>query len=295
MAADLGVNNGPNESTALAPQLYDVLQPGTRNETIALLKRLTAQPAGSPRRDRVELLGMGFEWPNAGMVHGFDHTLGYNPLRLEEFSEAVGTRDGIASPSERKFTPLFPSYRCRLANLLGLRYIASPVPIERIDQALGGGDLNLVARTKEGYVYENPRALPRVMLLTDWQLADFGELLRSGWPGVDPRRIVLLEKAPAGFSRRAAVGMGGSARLVRYANTEVVVEAAAPGGGILLFNDVWHPWWRASVDGAAADILKADVMFRAVVVPRGRHVVRFSFHPFAGALGEIVGKVKRAH
>ncbi len=108
MAADLHANNGPNESTALPPKFYDVLQPTTKNETIALLKHLTAQPAGSPRRDRVELLGMGFEWPNASMVHGFDHTLGYNPLRLEDFSEAVGTRDGIASPSERKFTPLFP-------------------------------------------------------------------------------------------------------------------------------------------------------------------------------------------
>ncbi len=56
---------------------------------------------------------MGFEWPNAGMVHGFDHTLGYNPLRLADFSDAVGTRDTIAGPDQRKFTPLFPSYRCR--------------------------------------------------------------------------------------------------------------------------------------------------------------------------------------
>ncbi|MBA4271352.1 MAG: hypothetical protein C0447_18360, partial [Methylobacterium sp.] len=154
MAADLGANNGPNESTALPPRLYDVLRPETGNETIALLKRLTVQPAGSPRRDRVELLGLGFEWPNASLVHGLDHTLGYNPLRLADFSDAVGTRDGVASPSERKFTPLFPSYRCRLANLLGLRYIASPLPIEQVDHALRDGDLRLIARTKEGYVYE---------------------------------------------------------------------------------------------------------------------------------------------
>ena len=110
VGADLGVNNGVNESTALSPELYDVLRPETRNETVATLKRLVAQPAGSPRRDRVELLGMGFEWPNAGMVHGFDHTLGYNPLRLADFSDAVGTRDTIAGPDQRKFTPLFPSY-----------------------------------------------------------------------------------------------------------------------------------------------------------------------------------------
>jgi hypothetical protein len=132
------------------------------------------------------------------------------------------------------------------------------------------------------------------MLLTDWRIADFEELLRSGWPAVDPRTTVLLKRPPTGFSR-AGAGMGGSARLLRYANTEVVVEVTAPGGGILLFNDVWHPWWRASVDGVDTEILKANVMFRAVVVSRGRHLVHFSFRPFAGAFAEVLGKVTHAH
>jgi hypothetical protein len=81
---------------------------------------------------------------------------------------------------------------------------------------------------------------------------------------------------------------------VRYANTEVAVEVEAPAGGILLLNDVWHPWWRAEVDGADTEILKANVIFRAVVCPRGRHLVRFTFHPFAGAFTEVVGKLSHA-
>src|ERR1043165_1724943 len=82
LAADLRLNNGPNESTALPPSRFDILDPDTKNETILMLKRLLAKPLPSDRRDRVELLGVGFEWPNAPMIHGFDHTLGYNPLRL---------------------------------------------------------------------------------------------------------------------------------------------------------------------------------------------------------------------
>ena len=197
----------------------------------------------------------------------------------------------MALPRQRVFSPLYPSYRSAFADLLGVRFIATGVPVEQIDTALKPGDLNFIARTKDAYVYENPRALPRVMLLTDWRIADFDELTRSGWPNVDPRRVVLLKKAPTGFARGTAAGAPGSARLMRYANTEVTVEVEAPVGGILLLNDVWHPWWRASVDGADAEILKADVIFRAVVCPRGRHVVRFSFHPFAGAFSEVVGKV----
>ncbi|WP_291547560.1 hypothetical protein [Bosea sp. (in: a-proteobacteria)] len=289
MAADLHANNGPNESTALPPKLYDVLEPTTKNETIALLKRLTAQPAGSARRDRVELLGMGFEWPNASMVHGFDHTLGYNPLRLEDFSEAVGTRDGIASPSERKFTPLFPSYRCRMANLLGLRYIASPVPIEQVDHALHPGDLRLVARTKEGYVYENPHALPRVQFVGGWQFADFDSMKLSGrWPdSADPQQVVLLDSEPPAAAHEGPAGVRAEVKLTRYGNAHVEIDVDTPAVGFVVLNDIWHPWWRAEVDGVETEILKANVLFRAVQVPAGKHKVRFSFRPLEGAIAEL--------
>ena len=48
-------------------------------------------------------------------------------------------------------------------------------------------------------------------------------------------------------------------------------------------NDVWQPWWFADVDGAPAQMLRANVLFRAVAVPPGRHRVSFMFRPLAGA------------
>ena len=68
-AADLGYNNGPSSSSALPPSVYEVLQPGSSNETIALLKSLTAASATDARRDRIELAGLGFHWPNASQTH----------------------------------------------------------------------------------------------------------------------------------------------------------------------------------------------------------------------------------
>jgi hypothetical protein len=291
MALDLAWNNAPHVSTALPPARFEALRQDTGDETVRLIEAKLAAAAAPHRRDRVELIGIDYHWPNLGMVQGFDHVFGHNPLRLRWFKEATHVSDTVALPRQRIFSPLYPSYRSAFADLLGVRFIATGVPVEQIDTALKPGDLDLIARTKDAYVYENPRALPRVMLLTDWRIADFDELARSGWPNVDPRRIVLLKKPPSGFTRAADAGAPGSTRLIRYANTEVAVEVEAPAGGILLLNDVWHPWWRASIDGADTEILKADVIFRAVVCPRGRHVVRFSFHPFAGAFSEVVAKV----
>jgi hypothetical protein len=294
MALDLAWNNAPHESTALPPERFEALRQDTGDETVRLIEARLAAAAAPDRRDRVELIGIDYHWQNLSLVHGFDQVFGHNPLRLRAFKRATGVADTVALPSQRTFSPLYPSYRSAFADLLGVRIIATGVPVEEIDSSLRPGDLNFIARTRDAYVYENPRALPRVMLLTDWRLADFDELLRSGWPAVDLRRVVLLERAPAGFARGALAGAGGSARLLRYANTEVEVEVEAPAGGILVLNDVWHPWWRASIDGAAVEILEANVIFRAVVCPRGRHLVRFAFHPFAGALVELVGRLTGA-
>jgi hypothetical protein len=290
MSFDLAWNNAPHVSTALPRDHFNALRQNTTDETVRLLKARLAAAAAPDRRDRVELIGIGYHWPNLSLAQGFEHVFGHNPLRLRWFYEATHMGDTVAVPSQRLFSPLYPSYRSAFADLFGVRFIATGVPVEQIDSALKPGDLNFIARTKDAYVYENPRALPRVMLMTDWRLADFDELLRSGWPAADPRQTVLLNKTPAGFSRSAAVGKPGTARLARYANTGIIVEVEAPAGGILLLNDVWHPWWRASVDGADAEIMKANVIFRAVVVPRGRHVVRFTFRPFASAVAELVGK-----
>jgi hypothetical protein len=291
-AADLAWNNGPNESTGLPPVTYDALRHDTADATVALLRRRLAETAGPDRRDRVEMVGIGYHWPNLSLAHGFDHLFGHNPLRLLDFARISGVGDTVAAPDQRTFAPLFPSYRSAFADLFGLRLIATGVPVEQIDTSLKPGDLILLDRTPNAYVYENPRALPRVMLITNWRQADFEELIRTGWPDVDPRRTVLFERAPAQLpvTPGAPVGM---ARIVRYANTEVIVEVDAPGGGFLLLNDVWHPWWRAEVDGAPADILKANVIFRAVAVAAGRHQIRFSFHPFAGAFAQLKAKLAR--
>jgi len=286
MVLDLGWNNGPNESTGLPPSTYDALRVDTANETIRLIKQRLAEIAGADGRERVELTGIGYHWPNLGLVHGFDHLFGHNPLRLRNFARATGVGDTVAVPDQRGFAPLFPSYRSVSADLFGLRLIATGIPVEPVDTSLRPGDLNLLGRTPDAYVYENPRALPRVMLVPRWQLADFEELLRSGWPNIDPRQTVLLEQPPR-LAAQAADAEGGTARIVRYSNTEVIVEVDAPAGGFLLLNDVWHPWWRAEVDGRAADLLKANVLFRAVAVGPGRHRARFSFHPFGGAVAQL--------
>ena len=292
--ADLAFNNAPHESTGLAPAMYDALLPDTRNETVALIRqRLAAQQPN--HRDRVELIGIGYHWPNLCLIHGCEHAFGHNPLRLKWFYDATKVGDTVAAPGQRPFSPLYPSYRSAFADLFGLRLIATGVPVEQIDKSLKPGGLNFIARTKDAYVYENPRALPRVMMVGDWKTVDFAKLTAEGWPAdTDPAKTVLLEKSPSA-PPPSSVEAAGTAQLVRYTNTEIVVEVNSPSGAMLVLNDVWHPWWRATIGDNETEIFRANAIFRAVQVPPGRFIVRFTFEPLRGAWNEIRAKLRGHH
>jgi len=335
LAADLVIFNGPSESTGkAADRAQHALKPDTSNETIAFLSKHVRRKSGTPWRDRIEMAGVGFDWQNAAEVHGLDQTLGYNPLRSDLVTRALGAGDYIAGYDQRSFSRLFPSYRCKLADMLGLRFVATPVPVSIVDPRLKNEDLQFVARTADAFIYENPRALPRVLFAEHAVSVDFDRILASGiWPEFNPRQTVLLdrkEKAPYPHHRPPRVmssppplpslvrprrprfpwpepvdvdGLMSSAPapsprkaepealIVRYENTRVLIEVTSPRPGYLILNDVWHPWWQATVDGVPAHIHRANVLFRAVAVPAGRHHVRFEFHPLSGAFTELSRKL----
>jgi len=281
LTMDLAISNGPNESTALPPARFEIMRADTSNETISLLRQKLAETAGPDRIDRIELAAVGFDWPNLGLIHGFQHDLGYNPVRLAWFVDATGAQDQVAVAEQRPFVPLFSSYRSLMADMLGVRFIASANPIEALDPDLKAGDLTMIARTKDAYVYENPRALPRVMVARQAKQIDFDTLLETGdWPdGFDPRETVLLD-VPG--SEDLAQRRPATARIEAYQNTIVRVSVNAPDGGYLVLNDVWHPWWRVEIDGQRSDVLRANGIFRAVKLPAGARQVRFYFAPLRG-------------
>jgi uncharacterized membrane protein YfhO len=100
---------------------------------------------------------------------------------------------------------------------------------------------------------------------------------------VDFHNTVLIEDAAGEAAQRRP----GTATIASYANTRVEIDADSPDGGYVVLNDVWHPWWRAEIDGHHAPIIRANVLFRAVALPPGRHRVTFTFHPVEGAFDAL--------
>jgi uncharacterized membrane protein YfhO len=64
-----------------------------------------------------------------------------------------------------------------------------------------------------------------------------------------------------------------------YTSQDVQIEVSLDRSGILVLNDTAYPGWTATVDGHAKEWIDANYLFRGVLLPPGKHAVRFRYQP----------------
>lgn len=100
-----------------------------------------------------------------------------------------------------------------------------------------------------------------------------------------PERFKALQTTPS--QAAAAPATAGRATLLSFQANELVAEADCPKDCLLYYSDAFHRSWRAFVDGRPSRIYRANLNFKAVPLPQGRHQVRFEYRPslYLAALG----------
>jgi uncharacterized membrane protein YfhO len=56
----------------------------------------------------------------------------------------------------------------------------------------------------------------------------------------------------------------------------------------LVLSEVFYPGWEARLDGREVEILCANYIFRAVLVPRGEHTVSLRYRPRSVLWGALL-------
>ena len=138
-------------------------------------------------------------------------------------------------------------------------------------------------------VFDVPRPLPRAYVVSGVRVADGAAALALIQdPGFDPEREVILEGRD---TDRAPPSERGTARIQVLDPDYMRVEADGDRPGYLVLVDGYDPGWKAAVDGEEAPVLRANVAFRAVPVPPGRHRVELWYRPRAVMAGLAVSLV----
>jgi hypothetical protein len=147
------------------------------------------------------------------------------------------------------------------------------------------------------FLYENPHAAPRAYTVGDVRHADDPIVVRRALLEFEPSEIGHKAIVPTGVTGELRPGIVESADFGPRRD-EVMVRSDA-GSTLLVVNERFDPDWRATIDGAPAPITPVNGFIRGVVVPRGRHVVRFEYEipksvwvgvalAVAGVLGAVV-------
>ncbi len=208
--------------------------------------------------------------PNSAMLFGVSTVEGFGPLAPSRYLELMGRQGYMGSR---------PALRVNgaILDLCNVRYVIS-------DRKLSLDTLAAVEHLPDTglYVLRNTTALPRAYLVPTFRVMPAEDVLATiRGAALSPSQEVLLEQAPAEWTGQAApdpTPFGADQVVIeQLSSDDVAVTTRADRPAILVFSDSDYPGWQVTVDGEAAQLLRANYLFKAVAVPAGTHAVRFTF------------------
>jgi hypothetical protein len=163
----------------------------------------------------------------------------------------------------------------RLLRLLGVGHAVLPAPDPATPATVDG--LEPVREAARGaWLYRVKAPLPRVYVPEEVTVAADDQALQRLMDEdvVAGRRVLLASGSP----RAPALASRGRCVLTAFAATHLEAGCDMTGDGLAVFVEQFAAGWSATVDGVAAPVLRANLLFRAVPVPRGAHrvVLRYS-------------------
>ena len=127
-------------------------------------------------------------------------------------------------------------------------------------------------------LYRVTQALPRVFLAGHAEvLADAQAEARLYQPEVVAGDTAWLAPDPQAQALPGAPGRAGVCQLQAFSNLRLVARCRAERAGLAVFNEQFDKGWSATVDGAPAPILRANLFMRALELPPGEHEIVMSY------------------
>jgi len=127
------------------------------------------------------------------------------------------------------------------------------------------------------HVFRVPDPLPRAYAVSGVRTPRGHEDIAEALFGLDLRReIVVTEGAEP---HPPSPSFSGACRVVELRPNRIRLEVELNEAGYVVLVDAYDPGWQARIDDQPAAVLRANVAFRAVPTPAGRHVVEMRYRP----------------
>jgi hypothetical protein len=222
---------------------------------------------------------------------GLERLAGYNPLipwRFVLYASYAGGFDPFQQRFDMVAVPIPARARPVLFDLLGVSYLLHPPVV--------AGGMWRWERSTEAF----PRAYlaPGPVLVPEGEgtarLASEQDAL-ARLAALDPRAQVLLH-GRAAESALAAIGADDGRAFEPYrpvplasrTANRLALEVQLAQPGILVLNEPFFPGWQARDGGREVPLLRANVLFRALVLGPGEHRIELEFAPISWRIGRWI-------
>jgi len=202
---------------------------------------------------------------------------------------AIGGSEVMRVQSQDTFLRMFSCFKNvveaeRLLDMGGIKYVI-------ISYEVDNKDFKLIAKEGMGdqaaYLYEYERYPGRFLLFDKVRKVDTTEdtvktMVES--KDIDFRKTLVITDKHIPYLT-AEQPLQGEMTLVSYEPNKSIITCDTNQDAFLYVSDTYYPGWRAYVDGKETRIYRANLAFRAVQVPKGRHTVVFRYVPTSFYVG----------
>lgn len=237
--------------------------------------------------------GKAVDIPSAG---GYEPVLPATVTKLSRVLAGEPVETALSTGTPGTFLAHYVSHVVR-TDLLGRVGIAAVLgsPEMALDPtwapgALASRGLRQTYAGPDATVYEVLGRIPRATVVNEaiWARSSPEALRRFVDPSFDGRRQVVLEGEPSLRTVPPAAPRIPAPATVEWREDRpdkirLSVSAQQPGWLVLL--DGWDKGWKATVNGRATAVMRANYNFRAVAVPAGTSAVEFSYEPTSVTVG----------
>ncbi len=231
---------------------------------------------------------------NIRMAYGLETVEGYDtfhPLGISRFVSAINSGTAESHPVGRygivdnDVSPLLDLVNTKYYLVLKEDSSGKPSPEGKIPERFDTKRFNIAFEDKSVAVLESTTALNRAFMVYDWEIESDGKkalekLLQVNYPY--SKKIVLEKDLELAKDFRFAKS---TVEYLNYSPQRSILNVETEKAGLLFVSEAFYPDWQAFVDDKETEIYKANYNYRAVVIPPGKHIVRFVYQPNSFYLG----------
>ncbi len=172
-------------------------------------------------------------------------------------------------------TPVNPT----LWRMLDVKYIVTDQPYSP------AGFVNLY-QGKNEFVYRNDMALPRIYFADSVAQKSGVDILNAvKTNSFDPKKVAFVENLNFKYDKCDSTS---TVQITQYKDESVTAEVNAKGNNFLFYGTTYLPGWKAFVDGNPVHVYKTNYGFQGIVVPQGKHQVKFIYEPGGFVAGKYL-------